>query len=50
MYKIYSNYVKIRGKFIHAGVCAASFPLKLGNFVKEGKLKNSSLRVGRGKL
>ena len=50
MYKIYSNYVKIRGKFIHEGVCAASFPLKLENFGKEGKAKKAILRVDRGKL
>ena len=50
MYKIYSNYVKIRENFMHEGVCAASFPLKLENFVKEGKCKKVSLRVGRGKL
>ena len=50
MYKTYSNYVKNRGNFMHEGVCAASFPLKLENFVKEGKCKKLSLRVDRGKL
>ena len=50
MYKIYSNYVKIREKFMHEGVCAASFPLKLGIFVKEGKCKKVSLRVVSSKV
>ena len=50
MYKIYSNYVKNRGDFMHEGVCAASFPLKLDKLEKEGKCKKLSLRVGRGKL
>ena len=50
MYNIYSNYVKNREIFMHEGVCAASFPLKLGNFVKKGKCKKVSLGVVRGKL
>ena len=50
MYKNYSNYVKNRGNFMHEGVCAASFPLKLENFGKKRKCKKVSLRVGRGKL
>ena len=50
MQKIYANYVKIRGKFIHEGVCAASFPLKLENFGKEGKTKKASFREFGSKL
>ena len=50
MYKTYSNYMKNRGNFMHEGMCTASFPLKLENFVKGGKCKKVILRVGRDKL
>ena len=50
MYKIYSNYVNNRLDFIHEGVCAASFPLKLEKLEKEGKCKKESLREFMGKL
>ena len=46
MYKIYSNYMKNRGDFMHEGVCAASFPLRLENFVKEGNCKKIRFKSG----